>query len=117
VLQAQAEDAPASPPTAAAKKERPKVDRAQQLQKELNLTDEQAAKVKELDKWRAEEGKKLGKEASKEQRQELRKQYTEKFNAVLTAEQQAELAKQRKEWGREGREKKAHEHHAAPAQD
>ncbi|MDR2462784.1 MAG: hypothetical protein LBD30_03280 [Verrucomicrobiales bacterium] len=104
-LHSQAEEAsPSAPPV---KKER--VDRVEQMRKQLSLTDEQTARVKELDKWRLEERKKLGKEAGRERQQALGKQYNEKLNAILTPEQQKELEKGRKEWGqkmKESREKK-----------
>ncbi|MDR1192514.1 MAG: Spy/CpxP family protein refolding chaperone [Verrucomicrobiales bacterium] len=109
VLHAQSEEA--APLPAPAKKER--VDRAAQLKKQLNLTDEQSAKVKELEQWQAGERKKLGGEAGKEQRAELRKQYVEKLNAILTSEQRTELEKLHKEWGqkmKDAREKKGREH-------
>ena len=88
-------------------KDHHKEHKMQKLQ-DLNLTEEQKAKIKTL---RAEQKKEMqalkeNKTANKEQRKELHKKYREQMQAILTPAQKEQMAKAKEE--RKASGKKAH---------
>ena len=79
--------------------------------KELNLTEDQKAKIKSIREAQMAEMKALkadGKsEADKDARKALHDKYKAQMDAVLTADQKAKLDKQKEEWKEKGKAGKA----------
>jgi Spy/CpxP family protein refolding chaperone len=82
-------------------------DRGERMKKELNLTDEQSAKLDASRKKMAEkmqlirDDKSLTEEQAKEKSKELRKEHMQNMKSILTEEQLKKMKEHRKHHGRE----------------